>query len=689
VPIYQGGVKVALYDYRGKVDLTRIVGSGGGVVPVDPAADPSVVFFDDFTGAAGTVPDSVSWTPLTPNDVFLRQAPPQTGNVFQDGNGNLVLRVKREPGGVLDAGGVSHNFSGSIVGTFNYGSGWPPTAKKQTWTIPFAIEARILRPNHPNMWPALWMMGTNKTTAQGITEIDWAENKTTTPTAAVAFQHLWANGVDVRNQATSTQTVTDQGTNWHVWRVEVRQTGVSYYIDNTLLGTLGALVNGDLATAQNDAEFGLLINNTVESTFAPAVTAAGPWDLLVDYVKVTSLAPVTPPPATSSTVWQGARVQVETSGPYSTATGGGSPFDIGTNGVAAAGTATALYESHQAKGMACVHYGGSISAWPPLAFSAATANNLRAHGSFPYYGYATNGAAGGGQADILKAYTTLTDTASVAARDRARNNLGKLFQQIKDWGYPLMFRPWWENNGGWFSWGRSATGPAGEDWSALGPTASVTRDQNYVTLWRNTWQLCADVMTGTRNGVSSTTFGATGTPNWGTGTGTGNISFHWAPNNFGTPGSVPSPEPRFPGTQYVDWLGWQGYLMLNESYSLDQLFGPIYDLCKRLAPTKPMGIGEYGCANPVGYTGLAGVNGKVGWYKDFLETWLPSHPEIQLICYYNQEGFTGTKYQDLYIETPDVALTQWRTSLANARYLANVVGSTPYPMGQGTKVPRP
>ena len=124
--------------------------------PAD-AAPGSYIFHDEFDGPAGQGPDLAKWTPQTwQDDVF----PPvdgiyRAGNVFLDGNSNLVLQATRENG---------QYFSGKLRGN------WRGTIDT-TW------EARIkLDCLFPGLWPSFWTVNEDPQPDGEVDLFEWYGN---------------------------------------------------------------------------------------------------------------------------------------------------------------------------------------------------------------------------------------------------------------------------------------------------------------------------------------------------------------------------------------------------------------------------------------------------------------------------------------------------------------------------------
>lgn len=258
------------------------VSSASAQVAAAPTA--TTLFNDDFDGTSGSKPDSAKWiihpdNCEQPNNYSCLKG----SNVFLDGSGNLVLRLRRETSNYLSGG----PYSGAWVNTFAYGTGWPPSSVKAAWPVPYRIEARIRYPNTPGAWSGPWNMNVDRPTSQNISELDWGEERMSFPTTFDCHQHTWLSGKDVAPWDCGGRTVTHMGQNFHTIAAEVRSTGVTYSVDGVAVRTAPGV----------SGTHGLIINSAIGAPGtwgagggAPAASDPGPWDLLVDYVRVTSLA---------------------------------------------------------------------------------------------------------------------------------------------------------------------------------------------------------------------------------------------------------------------------------------------------------------------------------------------------------------------------------------------------------------
>lgn len=66
---------------------------------------------------------------------------------------------------------------------------------------------------------------------------------------------------------------------------------------------------------------------------------------------------------------------------------------------------------------------------------------------------------------------------AAGARDA---QMGEWAEKAKAWGYPFLFRPWWEVNGTWYSWGRDPNYVA----CLLNPSSRVRLDPRHGTARR-------------------------------------------------------------------------------------------------------------------------------------------------------------------------------------------------------------
>lgn len=240
-----------------------------------PPSDPSLIFSDDFVGVAGAVPDPMRWCVIGGGN-NLNGCPRDYSNVFLDGNGHLVVRAKR----------AGTAYSGGFVGTFNY-QGWPPSVVKASFSLPFKVEMSALMPATPGAHASLWAMNVDRPNSQKIFEIDIAEERLSMPTVAGSHIHTWLSGKQPVPPVDAMAAVTDMSKNWHTYAAEVYPDHVTTFVDGVQVGKFYGV----------SGTFGLLLDNGIDPAGSwgadgaqPAPADSGPWDMLVDYLRVWRLA---------------------------------------------------------------------------------------------------------------------------------------------------------------------------------------------------------------------------------------------------------------------------------------------------------------------------------------------------------------------------------------------------------------
>jgi beta-mannanase len=160
-------------------------------------------------------------------------------------------------------------------------------------------------------------------------------------------------------------------------------------------------------------------------------------------------------------------------------------------------------------------------------------------------------------------------------------------QQAKAFGHPFFLRFDWEMNGGWFPWGTTST--------------NQNTPADYVAAWRHVHDIFAAQ-------------GAT------------NATWVWCPN-LEYNGSVPYAQ-LYPGDAYVDWTCLDGYNENANSTSFSNLFSQSYSDLQKIAPTKPIMIGEIGSLE-------YGAGVKADWISNMLNQLPTNFPQIKALVWFN------------------------------------------------------
>ena len=206
----------------------------------------------------------------------------------------------------------------------------------------------------------------------------------------------------------------------------------------------------------------------------------------------------------------------------------------------------------------------------------------------------------------------------------------------KQWGHPFYLRFNWEMNGTWFPWSEGVNG---------------NQPGEFVAAWRHVHDIFTAV-------------GAT------------NATWVWCPNVDQT-GKMQDLAPLYPGDEYVDWTGLDGYnwgtnpAKPDRWRSFDQLYDSTYhEIVDTIAPSKPMVIGE------VGSTEYGGS--KADWIGEMLSELPTEYPKIRGLLWF--EKFDDG--MDWPIETSSSATSAFASGIQNPSYLGNEfggLGSGPIP----------
>ena len=251
-------------------------------------------------------------------------------------------------------------------------------------------------------------------------------------------------------------------------------------------------------------------------------------------------------------------------------------------------------------------------------------NDIRAHGAIPFLSWSSQSL----PSSLSQPDYQLSDIISGAHDDYIRAFASK----AREWAHPFFMRFNWEMNGNWFSWSEGVNG---------------NRPGEYVAAWRHVHDIFASV-------------GAT------------NASWVWCPN-IDPRGSLQRLAPLYPGDAYVDWTCLDGYNWgTNRAAvdptsptvwrSFDQLFRSTYDeIVQRIAPSKPMIIGETGSSEHGG--------SKAAWIEDMLAT-VPTYSKIRGLLWF--ERFDSN--MDWPLGTSATATQAFANGIRSSAYTTNTFG---------------
>ena len=249
----------------------------------------TLVWNDEFNGPKGAAPDPTKWTYDTGGGGFgngeletycapgSNAAPCSSSspNIFQDGNGNLVIRAR-----LTNGNWTSGRMKTQGLAQFQFGR----------------IEARMKLPVGDGLWPAFWMLGTDISSVgwpqcgeQDIMEWVQSYGPSVTSSTIHGPGYSGGNGVGARFTFPNGARVDDAG--YHVYGVIWSQNHIQFYRDDftkpffTVTPTTAG-VNGQWVF---NSPFFILLNLAIGGGGFPGFTdgsTPNPATMLVDYVRV-------------------------------------------------------------------------------------------------------------------------------------------------------------------------------------------------------------------------------------------------------------------------------------------------------------------------------------------------------------------------------------------------------------------
>jgi beta-mannanase len=175
-------------------------------------------------------------------------------------------------------------------------------------------------------------------------------------------------------------------------------------------------------------------------------------------------------------------------------------------------------------------------------------------------------------------------------------------------------------NGNWFVWGNATN-------------ANTARE--YVAAWRHVHNIFTRV-------------GAT------------NATWVWCPNNGNAKGSIANLASFYPGNAYVNWTCTDVYSYGKHSGrsagSWNALAGPTYQAISRLAPHKPMMVGEFNAASAGG--------SQPSWLSSVLAEIPNAYPKIHAVILFDT-------FRQWELEDHPASVTAFAKGIRRAVYAPN------------------
>jgi hypothetical protein len=200
----------------------------------------------------------------------------------------------------------------------------------------------------------------------------------------------------------------------------------------------------------------------------------------------------------------------------------------------------------------------------------------------------------------------------------------ELFQAAKAWGGPLLLRFAHEMNGNWYPWDGEHNGKY------------EVGSRQYKKAWLYIYNVKKAV-------------------------GADNVQLVWSPNNSDLPAEPWNAAAKYyPGDDYVDWVGLDGYNWGWERWqSFDEIFGESYAKLTALS-NKPLLIGEFSSGTNEG-------DEKAAWITDAFTKIRTSYPRIKLFCWFNID-----KERDWRLDSSPAAAAAGRAALQNDWFLGKI-----------------
>ena len=261
-----------------------LVGAGLAACGADEpeVSEPTLVWSDEFGGAAGALPDADGWGFETFGDgsgnAELQCYTSAPGNVSTDGEGHLVITAIEQPGHQCVDGHTNDYTSGRIT-----------TAGKHTWTHG-RLEVRAKVPAGVGTWPAFWALGANKPEVgwPRAGEIDVMEYVGQDPTNVLGTIHGPTSSGERWYLSTNTDGAEPLSEDFHIYAVDWSEDELVWSLDGDEYGRITRNEAEQQGEWVFDQPFYLLLNLAIGGSLGGAVppTTTFPQSYVVDYVRV-------------------------------------------------------------------------------------------------------------------------------------------------------------------------------------------------------------------------------------------------------------------------------------------------------------------------------------------------------------------------------------------------------------------
>jgi hypothetical protein len=288
-------------------------------------------------------------------------------------------------------------------------------------------------------------------------------------------------------------------------------------------------------------------------------------------------------------------------------------------------SAVSKFEGMAGKGVSLVNFfapfANCASKCSFYKFPTEPMESIRQHGSIPVYSWSSQ--------SIPSSLNEPDFQLSDVIAGNFDSYIREFAEDARDWGHPFFLRFDWEMNGNWFPWSEGVNG---------------NQSGEFVAAWRHVHDIFTAV-------------------------GAKNVTWVWCPNV--DPGNklANSLASDYPGDEYVDWTGLDGYNWgpskggwTSFSHLYDSTYHAITD---SIAPSKPLLIGEMGSTEKGG--------SKAGWISEALAEIPTAFPKIRAMLWFD----TFDDGMDWPIETSASATSAFATGVQAPAYRSNSYANLP------------
>ena len=378
---------------------------------------------------------------------------------------------------------------------------------------------------------------------------------------------------------------------------------------------LGPSGNAPQPIAVAEPKSTALVNSaaaTPEASSAPVAAVPSPAEPTPVEPTPTEPSPVEPSPpvppgeSTPSALYWGASIG-------SQLTGVQAPWDMG---------AVTKFEQIADKKVSLVNFfspfancpaGGSCSFYK---FPSGPMESIREYGAIPVFSWSSQSIPSNLSEPNFQLSDVIAGTYDSYIREFA--------EAARKWGHPFFLRFDWEMNGNWFPWSEGVNG---------------NQSGEFVAAWRHVHDIFSAV-------------------------GASNVTWVWCPN-VDPEGALHDLGSLYPGDEYVDWTGLDGYNWgLNPANpdrwrSFNELYESTYHrIVDAVAPDKPMLIGEMGSTEDGG--------SKADWIEEALTAIPVDYTQIHGLLWFD----TYDDGMDWPIETSVSSASAFADAIQSPAYVA-------------------